>query len=339
MFDLIKQMVDLYGATGHEQGVADAVEALLQGKVDSFRRDALGNLICEKAGTEANGKRIMLSAHMDHIGFVVVSVEKEGFLRVMPVGGINLAVSKTRHVSFGNGVQGVLVQQPVREGETPAMKHMFIDIGAADEAEALSMIALGDVAVYANDCFRMGAHQVAAPAMDDRVACALLVAVMQELPPCKNTVVAVFSTQEEVGCRGAITAAYSIAPDVGIALDVTAHGDTPETKQPAVKLGEGAAVKIMDRGSISHPDVVRALLEAGSCAGVKTQREVLPFGGTDAGAMQLTRGGMPVGTLSIPCRYVHSACEVVDLRDVEAAKGLLLAYLQGPLLSIPGTAE
>ena len=328
MFDLLKQMVDLYGATGHEQGVANAAEALLAGKVDSFRRDALGNLICEKNGTDPKGKRIMLSAHMDHIGFVVVSVEKEGFLRVMPVGGINLQVSKTRHISFENGVQGIIAQQPVREGETPAMQHMFIDIGAADEAEALSLVNIGDVAVYANDCFRMGAHRVAAPAMDDRAACALLVAVMQALPPCKNTVIAVFSAQEEVGCRGAKTAAYSIAPDIGIALDVTANGDTPETKQPAVKLGEGAAVKIMDRGSISHPDVVKALLAAGKLAGVKTQREVLPFGGTDAMAMQTSRGGIPVGTLSIPCRYVHSACEVVDLRDMEAAKKLLLAYLQ-----------
>ena len=300
MFDLLKQMVDLYGATGHEQGIADAAEALLVGKVDSFRRDALGNLICEKNGTDPTGKRIMLSAHMDHIGFVVVSVEKEGFLRVMPVGGINLQVSKTRHISFENGVQGIIAQQPVREGETPAMQHMFIDIGAADEAEALSLVSIGDVAVYANDCFRMGPHRVAAPAMDDRAACALLVAVMQALPPCKNTIIAVFSAQEEVGCRGAKTAAYSIAPDIGIALDVTANGDTPETKQPAVKLGEGAAVKIMDRGSISHPDVVKALLAAGKLAGVKTQREVLPFGGTDAMAMQTSRGGIPVGTLSIP---------------------------------------
>lgn len=328
MFDFIKQMVDLYGATGHEGGVADAIEKCLQGKADSFRRDALGNLICEKKGTLENGKRIMLSAHMDHIGFVVVSVEKEGFLRVMPIGGINLAVSKTRHVTFAGGVQGVLVQQPVREGETAAMKHMFIDIGAADAEEALKQVQLGDVAVYSNDCFRLGEHRMCAPAMDDRVACALLALVMQELGQCENTVIAVFSTQEEVGCRGAKTAAWSVEPDIGIALDVTGHGDTPEVKQPAVKLGEGVAIKIMDQGSISHPDVVEALLSAGKRAGVKTQREVLPFGGTDAMAMQTSRGGIPVGTVSIPCRYVHSACETVDLRDVEAAKKLLLEYLK-----------
>ena len=328
MFELIQQITNVYGATGREAGVADLIESLLKDKVDSIRRDALGNLICEKKGTDPNGKRIMLAAHMDHIGFIVAAVEKEGYLRVVPVGGINIAVSRTRHVYFANGVQGVIVQQPVKEGETPAIKHFFIDIGAADEAEALSMVQLGDIAVYAPDCFRLGQHRVAAPAMDDRVACALLVAVMQELPETKDTVIAVFSTQEEVGCRGAKTAAYSVDPDIGIALDVTGHGDTPETKLPAIKLGEGAAVKIMDRGSISNPVLVQELLAAGERAGVKTQREVLPYGGTDASAMQLSRSGVIAGTVSIPCRYVHSACETIDLRDVEAAKALLLEYLK-----------
>ena len=328
MFDMIKKLVDAYGPTGRETLVADTIEEMVKPCVDTIRRDAMGNLICEKQGMEG-GKRIMLSAHMDHIGFIVVAVEKEGFLRVMPVGGISMNASLTRHVTFGNGVQGVICREPVREGETPAMKHMFIDIGAEDEAEALSMINLGDMAVYSNDCFRLGENKVAAPAMDDRIACALLVAVLKELPEkTRNTIIAVFSTQEEVGCRGAKTAAYGVEPDIGIALDVTANGDTPETKLPAVKLGQGAAIKVMDRGSISNPELFNDLLAAGKAAGVPTQREVLPFGGTDASAIQLSRGGVKVCTVSIPCRYVHSACEVIDLRDVDAAKKLLVEYLK-----------
>lgn len=328
MYDLIEKLVNAYGPSGRETLVADTIEEMVKPCVDTIRRDALGNLICEKQGQEG-GKRIMLSAHMDHIGFIVVAVEKEGFLRVMPVGGISMNASLTRHVTFGNGVQGVICREPVSEGDTPAMKHMFIDIGAEDEAEALSMVNLGDMAVYSNDCFRLGKNKVAAPAMDDRIACALLVAVLKELPKqTQNTIVAVFSTQEEVGCRGAKTAAYGIDPDIGIALDVTANGDTPETKLPAVKLGKGAAIKVMDRGSISSPELFNELLAAGKAAGVPTQREVLPFGGTDASAIQLTRGGVKVCTVSIPCRYVHSACEVIDLRDVDAAKKLLLEYLK-----------
>ncbi len=107
---------------------------------------------------------------------------------------------------------------------------------------------------------------------------------------------------------------------------MTAWGDTPGTKQPDIKLGEGIAVKVMDRGSISNPVLREALISAGEKAGVKTQREVLPFGGTDASAMQTSRGGIPVCTLSIPCRYVHSACEVIDLRDLEAGVALLKEY-------------
>lgn len=328
MYEYIRQMTELYGAAGREHGVADAIEALLKDKVDTIGRDALGNLICEKRGTDPNGKRIMLSAHMDHIGFIVAAVEKEGFLRVAPVGGIHVDVSRTRHVRFENGVQGVVVQEPLREGEQAEMKHLFIDIGAESREEALNMVQLGDIAVYAPDCFRLGQHRVAAPSMDDRAACALLIAVMTELGETGNTIIAVFSAQEEVGCRGAKTAAYTVNPDIGIALDVTANGDTPGTKLPAVKLGEGAAVKIMDRYSISNPQLVQELLAAGERAGVKTQREVLPFGDTDAGAIQTARGGVCAGTISIPCRYVHSACETVDLRDVEAAKALLLEYLK-----------
>ncbi len=327
MFELLKQLVNAFGASGRETPVAKLIESMIKDHVDTITYDPMGNLIAIKNGIDPQAKRIMLSAHMDHIGFVVVAVEKEGFLRVMPVGGINPAVSNTRHISFENGVQGVLSRQPLLAGEVPEMKHFFVDIGAKDEAEALSMVSLGDMAVYANDCFRLGAHLVSAPAMDDRVACALLVSVVQALKETKNTVIAVFSTQEEVGCRGAKTAAYRTEPDIGIALDVTSNGDTPENKLPAVKLGEGVAIKIMDRMSISNPQLVEDLLAVGKAEGIKTQREVLHFGGTDASAMQLTRGGMVVGTLSIPCRYVHSACEVIDLRDVEAAKALLLSYL------------
>ena len=121
-------------------------------------------------------------------------------------------------------------------------------------------------------------------------------------------------------------ASFAKEPDVGIALDVTGWGDTPGTSIPEIKLGEGIAVKVMDRASISNPALREELIACGEKAGVKTQREVLPYGGTDAGAMQTSRGGIPVCTLSIPCRYVHSACEVIDMRDMEAGLKLLQTY-------------
>lgn len=327
MEKLVRELTSLYGPSGRETPVADAIEAYLKDKVDSIRRDALGNLICEKKGTAKNGKRIMLSAHMDQIGLVVTHAEKEGFLRVSNIGGLMMNNIRTRHVRFQNGVEGILTEQPLKPGENSSLRAFYIDIGAKDEKEALEMVQIGDMAVYAEPCFAIGKNRLAAPAMDDRSACALLVSAMQDLPACKNTVVAVFSTQEEVGTRGAMAATYSIAPDEGIALDVTLTGDLPEAKLLAVDIGKGPAIKIMDSGSISNPAMVEGLFAAAKRAGVTCQREVLPYGGTDARAMQTTRGGIPVCTISIPCRNVHSACEMVDLGDMEGAKKVLLSYL------------
>ncbi|MBE5804202.1 MAG: M42 family metallopeptidase [Clostridiales bacterium] len=326
MFDILKKVLKPIGPSGLEEPVAAAIREEVKDYVDTMESDALGNLICVKKGTDPNGRKIMFSAHMDHIGFIVTGYEKEGFLRVTNVGGIGIDVSLTRHVVFAGGVEGVVVCEPVQGAK--AMKNLFVDIGAETKEEAEKLVKLGDVAVYAPDCFRLGEHRVASPAMDDRCACALLVKLLQTVGETKDTIVAVFSVQEEVGCRGAKVASFSQEPDVGIALDVTAWGDTPEVKLPAIKLGEGCAVKVMDRASISNPALRDELLACGEKAGVKTQREVLPFGGTDAGAMQTSRGGIPVCTISIPCRYVHSACETIDMRDMDAALKLLQTYLK-----------
>ena len=326
MKDLLKQLTALYGPSGREHTVADVIESLVKDKVDSVRRDALGNLICEKKGTGA--KRIMFAAHMDHIGLIVTHVEKEGWLRVSNVGGINVNMSRARRVKFMNGVQGVLYEQALKAGEKSALSTLFIDIGAKDDTEALSMIEIGDIAVYAEPAFDVGKTRMVSPAMDNRSACALLIGLLSNLPENHQSIVAVFTAQEEVGVRGATVAAYSAQPDEGIAIDVTVAGDIPELKLNAVKMGEGPAVKIKDARSISHPDVVKRMIDAAKQAGIPYQREVLPYGGTDAGAMQLSRGGMPVGTLSIPCRYVHSACEMIDLQDMENGLKLLVEYVK-----------
>ncbi len=341
----LKTLLEPWGPSGNEHNVADVIKTLLAGHVDSMRTDALGNLIVEKYGTDDNAQRIMITAHMDHIGFVVTAIEKEGYLRVTNVGGIALEYSVGRHVIFENSVDGVLFCQPVKEGKPvpsevlanypdlvvkpikskpvkegkPALTDIYVDIGAKDKEEAEGMVQLGDMCVYAPDVFSLGKHKMSGPAMDDRCACALLVELLLYAEEQKNTIVGVFTAQEEVGLRGATVAAYGIAPDIGLALDVTGAGDIPEEKYPAVNLGEGPAVKIMDRSMIASPQVRDMLFEAADLAEVKVQREVLPYGGTDGGAIQHSRAGVPTGTLSIPCRYVHSACETIDMRDMEDA--------------------
>lgn len=323
----LKTLMGAWGPSGNEHNVKDEITALLAGHVDAMRTDALGNLIVEKYGADDNAKRIMFSAHMDHIGLVVTAIEKEGYLRVTNVGGISIDYSRARHVVFENGVDGVLFCQPVKEGK-PALSDFYVDIGAKDKEEALQMVQLGDMCVYAPDIFPVGKHKVSGPAMDDRCACALLVELLNYAENQKNTIVAVFSTQEEVGLRGATVAAYGIDPDLGLAIDVTGAGDIPEEKYPAVNLGDGPAVKIMDRSMIASPKVRELLFEAAEQAGVRVQREVLPYGGTDGGAIQHARAGIPTGTLSIPCRYVHSACETIDMRDMEDALKVLLQFVE-----------
>ena len=261
MLELLKKVLKPVAPSGLEEPVAAVIREEVAPYVDSIETDALGNLICVKNGTEANPEKIMLSAHMDHIGYIITGIEKEGFLRVTNVGGISPTMSLTRHVSFPNGVQGVVVSEVSKD---TAMKDLFVDIGAQDKADAETMVQIGDVCVYANDCFQLGANRVASPAMDDRAACALLIRFLQTVGATKQTIIAVFSVQEEVGCRGAKVASFAKAPDKGIAIDVTAWGDTPGTKQPDIKLGEGIAVKVMDRGSISNPDLREALLAAGA---------------------------------------------------------------------------
>ncbi len=323
----LKTLLSAWGPSGSEHNVAATIREMLNGHVDSMRTDALGNLIVEKYGSDDNAKRIMISSHMDHIGLVVTSIEKEGYLRVMNVGGVGVKQSEYRRVVFENGVEGVLCAEPLESGANPAIKDLFIDIGAADADEARGMVQVGDMAVYAPETFQVGKHRIASPAMDDRCACALLVELLLYSENQKNTIVGVFSTQEEVGLRGATVAAYGVNPDIGLALDVTAWGDTPGTKLPDIKLGKGPAVKIMDRSMIATPLVRDALFEAAASADIPVQREVLPFGGTDGAAIQHARAGIPSGTLSIPCRYVHSACEMIDMRDMDGALQVLLQFV------------
>ena len=323
--DTLKDLLSIYGPTGRENKVADRIEELLAEENIDIRRDAMGNLICERKGSE-EGKVILFSAHMDHIGLIVTDIEKEGYLRVTNVGGIGKDVYTPRHVIFGNGVEGVVTAQPVKKGDA-TVADLFVDIGAADREDALEMVSPGDICVFAPDCFEMGPYRIASPAMDDRCACALLLELLLSEKEPVNTIVGVFSTQEEVGMRGAMTAAYAVDPDLGVGIDVTAWGDTPETRLPAVRLGEGAAVKFMDRSMVASPAVRDALIRAAEDSGAAYQREILPFGGTDGAAIQHARAGIPAGTLSIPCRYVHSACEVIDMRDMNSALAILKAFV------------
>lgn len=329
MKDLLKRLVETYGPSGNEEQIREVISREIQGKVDRITVDALGNLIAFKKGK--GSKKVMFSAHMDEIGLIVTHIDENGFLRFSNIGGHSPYVLLGQRVVFANGVVGIIDSEDIDDIKELQLPKMFIDIGAADKAEAEARVKIGDAAGLKREFADLG-KRVVSKAMDDRVGCAVLVETINRLGETPaNDIYFVFSVQEEVGLRGVKTAAFGIDPDLGVALDVTAVGDYPKAKTMDVSLGKGAAIKIKDSSVMTHPKVKALMTEIAQANNIPYQYEVLERGGTDAGAIHLTREGVPSGCISIPCRYVHSQNEMVDMGDVEACVNLALGICRADL--------
>ncbi len=328
MKELIKKLTEVYGPSGHEELIREVIRAEVQGLADETRVDALGNLIVRKQGS-GGGKKLMYSAHMDEIGVIVSYVDGQGFLRFQPLGGLEVAALVGSRVQFADGTLGVIAPEDRKEfREKPDMARLYLDVGATtvDEAKA----RLGQSAGFVRPFGDLGSRLVA-KAFDDRIGCAMLVETLRRVKRTPNDVYFVFSVQEEVGLRGARTSAYGLDPDVGIAVDITGSADTPEAKKLAMKLGAGPCIKVMDSGMLAHPGVKELLVRTAQEQGIPYQLEVLDAGTTDAAAIQLARGGVPAGCVSIATRYAHTPSEVIDPVDVENIIRLLVAVAEGPL--------
>lgn len=329
MKETIKKLAEAYGPSGNEEGVAQLIKEEIASHVDRVETDELGNVIAVKQGPP-DGKRIMLSAHMDEIGVIITDIDDKGFLRFANIGGVSPFTLIGERVVFANGTLGVFGMEKLEEMKDLKQDKMFIDIGASSRKEAEEKVSIGDAAVYQRE-LAVAEGRLVAKSLDDRIGCAVLLETARRLPESPHTVFFVFSVQEEVGLRGARTATYSINPDIGIAVDVTATGDTPEAQRMAVSLGKGAAIKVKDSSIISHPRVKQLLVDRAKENNIAYQMEVLERGGTDAGAIHLTRAGVPTGAVSIPCRYLHTPSEMVDAGDVESCVRLLVATLKEPV--------
>ena len=185
------------------------------------------------------------------------------------------------------------------------LSKMYIDIGAKNKEEALKSVNIGDVACFVGDAVKQG-DMIISKALDDRCGCAVVIQAIKDMKDTENEIYFVFTVQEELGLRGAKTAAYQIKPDLAIAVDVTLTGDTPNCHPMEVKCGKGPAIKIKDRSIICHPKVKNLLERAAKKINIPYQFEILEFGGNDSGAIHISAGGVPSGTISIPCRYAQS---------------------------------
>ena len=325
LFELIQTLNAAHGPSGDEGGIRQVIARLARPLADEVRTDTLGNLMVHKRG---EGPRVMFAAHMDSIGFIVTHIEKEGFLRVGRLGGISPKEAAYTPVRFQNGVRGVIVPEEKADLGKLKLDQCFLDIGAKDEDQAREMVRVGDTAVYDSPMFVSGS-KVVSPYLDNRISCAVLLKALEEIGRSPNDLYFVFTVQEEVGLRGGRTAAWGVDPAYGIAVDVTDVDDTPGSeKSGTVQLGKGAAIKVMDSSVICHPEVVSRLDALAGEGDIPVQRDILRAGGTDAGAIHITRTGVKTGGISVPCRYIHTPVEMADLTDAQHCVRLAAAFAQ-----------
>lgn len=328
MKELIRTLVETPGPSGYETKLRELVRLEIEPLVDDLRVDALGNLIARKGQGSSQGQQVMLSAHMDEIGLIVTHVDENGFARFTTLGGVRAQNLPGGRVRFMSGPMGVIGVQYHSEPNASTFEEMFIDLGARNRSDC--PVRVGDVAAFERPFTDLGGRLVA-KSMDDRIGVAVLVETLRQLHSTPHELFFVFSVQEEVGLRGAATAAFGIDPDLGLAVDVTGTGDTPKDVKMEVGLGKGPAVKVRDGGMLTDPRVVDWMVRTAQKARLPYQLEILERGSTDARAIQVSRAGVPVGCLSIPCRYIHSPSEMVDYSDVQNAVRLLVALLSEPI--------
>jgi putative aminopeptidase FrvX len=338
---LLRELSDAFGVSGFEDDVRGRIEPLIRPFVDDVTVDALGNLIATRSGTD--DRVLMLDAHMDEIGFLVKWIDKEGFLRFAPIGGWDERIIpghrveiRTRAGEFRYGVIGSspphILTAEERKSPVPLEK-LFIDVGATSLQEATDMgFRIGDPLTVHYPFLELADGYVTGKAFDDRAGCSVLIEIAQRLAevdlPMKTVFAFVFG--EEVGLRGARTAAFRIKPDLAVALEGTIGADTPgvpEESQPT-RLGRGPAISVADRSIIVSPKVIAALEAAAEAESIPYQYKLPTYGGTDAGAIHLTRGGVLAGVVSVPCRFIHSPISTLRLNDYENTVRLMTRFVQ-----------
>jgi endoglucanase len=328
---LLQTLTETFGPAGYEDEVRQIVRNEVQSLVDEVSVDALGNLIVHKRPGKPmkEAKKIMIAAPMDEIGVMVNHVDKNGFVRFSPLGNVFRKYILGGRVRFLNGAQGVIGFDSLENvNELPALAKIYIDVGATSQKDC--PVKIGDVATFDRPFIAFG-DRLVAKSMDNRVGVLVAIEALRSLQASPYDLYFVFTTQSRLGGRGAVTSAYGVDPDIGIVLDVTPAGDTPNSQRTEIALGKGPCIKIQDAGMIVDTRIVNWMMRAAEKNKIPYQREVLLIGDSDASRIQLTRAGVPSGSISVPVRYIHSPSEMVDLLDVQNAVKLLTAVLHAPV--------
>ncbi len=331
---LLERLSNAVAVSGDEGEVRAIVREAVQPLVDDFKVDALGNILAVRRAKIENPLRVMLAAHMDEIGFMIVDDDEGGLYRFELVGGIDVRQLPGKPVWVGKDhTPGVIGARPIhlttadeRRNAIP-LESLRIDIGPGGEGR----VKVGDRATFATSFAEIGPSLVG-KALDDRLGVATLIELLRsDLPEVE--ILAAFTVQEEVGLRGARVAGYAFNPDLAIALDSTPAADLPvwddtENYQYNTRLGAGPALYVADGSTLSDPRLVRHFIQAGEAEGIPLQIRQPGGGGTDAGAIHKQRAGIPSLSISVPGRYAHSAVLVARRADWQNTLRLLHAGLR-----------
>ena len=339
MLGYLKDLCLLDGISGREKSVADYIFKRTDLAVDTdwVGDDAIGNMVIFKKGRKTPKNKVMLSAHMDEVGFIVTYICDNGFLKFANVGGVDSKVACGRAVSVGeNAVTGIIGQKAMHlcsgdEGSTcKELSSLYIDIGADSKEEAEKLVSIGDSVHFKSDYVEFGNNKIKAKAIDDRFGCAIMLKMLQE--ELEYDTYFAFLVQEEVGCRGAGPAVWRVRPDYAIVLEATTASDIAfvDDENTVCRQGEGAVVSFMDRSTVYDMDLFKGAFRLAKEKGIKIQPKTTVAGGNDAGTIHKSCEGVRTIAISLPCRYIHSGTCVADKRDMNAcyelAKALLKEY-------------
>lgn len=333
MLETLKTLCELNGTSGREEDIRAYILERIEGKCE-IKVDALGNIIAFKEGKKRAKNKVMISAHMDEVGFIITYITDDGYLRFDCVGGIDEKVIVGRAVTVGEqnvpgviGIKAIHLTDKAEEGKVPEISAMYIDIGAADKKEAEKYVSIGDSAYFISDFELFGENKVKSKALDDRFGCSVMIDMIENGVDYDTWFA--FLVQEEVGLRGASAAAYTIEPDYAIVLEATTAADVAGVKKEerVCALSKGAVVSFMDRSTVYNRELFKRAFELAKENNIPCQTKTAVAGGNDAGAIHKSGKGVYTLTVSLPCRYIHSSTSVADIRDMDACKKMAKVLL------------
>ena len=335
LFDTLKELCALFGPSGCEDEVRAYIRREAEPYADEIIESRHGDLMILKHGKTQIKHTVMLAAHMDEVGVIVRSVTEDGFLRFAFVGGVDRRVALGRKVFLGDSrIPGIIGMKPIHlttqeeRKSLPKVKDLYIDIGASSREEAEALVEPGDYGCFAPGMTELQNGLVRSKAIDDRIGCAIMLELICEDLPVDTWFA--FTVQEEIGSRGAFGAAFTVNPEIAMVLEGTSAADVLGRENDArvcVPLN-GPVLSLVDKGSVYDRDLFRLLRSLADEKGTGWQVKTRLAGTTDARAFQRTLGGCRVCGVSAPVRYIHSPSCVGNVRDFEAMKVLVRAFLE-----------